>query len=250
MGQPDNTTLREESPAALPTHDERPTQSSTAPLVRSVWLRRLIIALTILAWLAIGAVVLAVIGHMIGTLILLIAGGVLAYILYPLVLLLQRFMPRALAIGVVYLVVLSALVFLLYSLVSAVVRQSASFVPYFQYLLSPRGQRQLQPIIETLNKLGFSQDQLRALGGQIAGQLQGFIIQAFSLLNSTINIVVSVVVIAVLSIYFLLDGERIMFWLRYKTPLTQRENIAFLLRTMQRSVGGYLRGLLLVSTIA
>ncbi len=208
------------------------------------------IALTILAWLAIGAVGLAVLGHMLGTLILLIAGGVLAYILYPLVLLLQRFMPRVLAIGVVYLVVLSALAFLLYSVVSAVVQQSASFVPFFQYLLSPPGQRQLQPIIETLNKLGLSQDQLRVLGGQIAGQLQGLLIQAFAVLNSTINVIVSVVVIAVLSIYFLLDGERIMFWLRYKTPLTQRENIAFLLRTMQGSVGGYLRGLLLVSAIA
>jgi len=80
--------------------------------------------------------------------------------------------------------------------------------------------------------------------------LQGLLIQAFSVINSTINVIVSVGVIALLSIYFLLDGERIMFWLRYNTPLTQRENIAFLLRTMQGSVGGYLRGLLLVSTIA
>ena len=45
------------------------------------------IALAILAWVAIGAVVLAVLGHMLGRLILLIAGGLLAYILYPLVLL-------------------------------------------------------------------------------------------------------------------------------------------------------------------
>ena len=250
MGQPDITTLREEASAPLAGQDERPTQPSNVTFKRSAWLRRLIIGLTILAWLAVGAVVLAVLGHMIGTLILLIASAVLAYILYPLVLLLQRFMPPVLAIGVVYLVVLSALAFLLYSLVSAVVQQSASFVPFFQYLLSPRGQRQLQPIIETLNKLGLSQDQLRSLGGQIAGQLQGLLIQAFSVLNSTINVMVSVGVIAVLSIYLLLDGERIIFWLRYKTPLTQRENIAFLLRTLQGSVGGYLRGLLLVSTIS
>ena len=208
------------------------------------------IALTILAWLAIGAVVLAVLGRMTGTLILLIGGGVLAYILYPLVLLLQRFIPRVLAIGVVYLVVLSALAFLLYSLVSAVVQQSASFVPYMQDLLSPRGQRQLQPILETLNKLGLSQDQLKAWGGQIAGQLQGLLSQAFSMLNSTISVIVSTGVIALISIYFLLDGERIMFWLQYKTPLSQRENIAFLLRTMQVSVGGYLRGLLIVSAIS
>jgi predicted PurR-regulated permease PerM len=213
-------------------------------------MRRLIIGLTILTWLAIGAVVLAVIGHIMGTLILLIAAGLLAYTIYPLVLLLQRFMPRMLAIVVVYLVALSALAFLLYSVVSSVVQQSASFAPYFQYLLSPQGLHQLQPFIETLNKLGLTQDQLRAFGEQIAGQLQGLITQAVSVLNSIFNVIISVVVIAVLSIYFLLDGERIIYWLRYKTPITQRDNINFLLRTRHQSVGGYFRGLLLLSTIA
>jgi predicted PurR-regulated permease PerM len=234
----------------MPANGDRPAPSSAAPLAYSVWMRRLIIALTILAWLAIGAVVLAVVGHMIGTLILLIVAGLLAYVIYPLVLLLQRFMPRVLAIVAVYLVVLSALAFLLYNVVSAVVQQFASFVLYFQYLLTPQGQRQLQPFIDTLNKLGISQDQLTAFGEQIAGQLHGLITQVFPVLNGIINVIISVVVIAVLSIYFLLDGERIIYWLRYKTPLAQRENINFLISTMHRTVGGYFRGLLLLSTIA
>jgi len=250
MGQPNSTQFGEENSAALPVKGDRIALPSPEPLARSAWMRRLIIALTILTWLAIGAVMLAVVGHIIGTLILLIAAGLLAFTIYPLVLLLQRFMPRMLAIVVVYLVALSALAFLLYSVVSSVVQQSASFVPYFQYLLSPQGLRQLQPFIETLNKLGLSQNQLRTFGEQIAGQLQGLITQVFSVLNSIVNVIISVVVIAVLSIYFLLDGERIIFWLRYKTPLTQRDNINFLLRTMHRTVGGYFRGLLLLSTIA
>lgn len=233
----------------MPTNDNRPAPSSGAPLALTVWIRRLIIALTILAWLAIGVVVLAVVGHMIGTLILLIAGGLLAYVIYPLVLLLQRFMPRVLAIVAVYLVGLSALAFLLYNVASAVVQQCVSFVLYFQYLLTPQGQRELQPIIDTLNKLGISQDQLTALGEQVVGQLQGLVTQIFPVLNGIINLIISVIVVAVLSIYFLLDGERIISWLRYKTPLAQRENISFLMSTMHRTVGGYFRGLLLLSTI-
>ncbi len=248
MGRSNNTEIEEEYTPS--TKGDQTAQPSREGPTRSAWLKRLIIALTLLTWLAIGAVALAVLGHMIGTLILLIAAGLLAYIIYPLVLLLQRFMPRMLAIVIVYLVVLSALAFLLYSVVSAVVQESTSFVIYFQFLLSPQGQHQLQPFIETLNKLGLTQDQLRALGDQIVGQLQGFIAQAFSILNSIINVIISVTVIAVLSIYFLLDGERMVSWLRYKTPLTQRENIHFLIRTMQLSVGGYFRGLLLLSTIA
>ncbi|HXX79314.1 MAG TPA: AI-2E family transporter, partial [Ktedonobacteraceae bacterium] len=244
MGQPSNTQFEEEYSAAPPTKGDRTALPSLELLARSAWLKRLIIALTLLTWLAIGAVVLAVVGHMIGTLILLISAGLLAYIIYPLVVFLQRFMPRILAIVVVYLVVLGALAFLLYSVVSAVVQQSASFVSYFQFLLSPQGQSQLQPFIETLNKLGFTQDQLRALGEQIVGQLQGLITQAFSVLNGIINVIISVSVIAVLSIYFLLDGERMVTWLLYKTPFTQRENINFLIHTMQWTVGGYFRGLL------
>jgi predicted PurR-regulated permease PerM len=249
MEQQGDARFGEQYSAVIPANGNRPAKSSAPPLARSVWMRRLIIALTILAWLAIGAVVLAVVGRMIGTLMVLIVAGLLAYIIYPLVRLLQRFMPRVLAIVAVYLVVLSTLAFLLYNVVSAVVQQFASFVLYFQNLLSPQGQRQLEPFIDTLNKLGLSQNQLTAFGEQIAGQLQGLITQAFSALNGIFNVIISVVVIAVLSIYILLDGERIMYWLRYKTPLTQQENINFLIRTMHRTVGGYFRGLLLLSTI-
>jgi predicted PurR-regulated permease PerM len=79
--------------------------------------------------------------------------------------------------------------------------------------------------------------------------LQGLIPQVFPVLGGIINVIISVIVIAVLSIYFLLDGERLICWLRYKTPLSQRENIHFLLSTMHRTIGGYFRGLLLLSII-
>lgn len=200
--------------------------------------------------MAIGAVVLSVAGRMIGTLILLIAAGLLAYLIYPLVLLLQRFMPRFLAIIVVYLVVLSALSFLIYSMVASVVQQFTSIVLYFQHLLSPQGQRQLQPYIETLNKLGISQDQLTAFGQQIVNQLQGLIGQVIPVVSGIINVLISVVVVAVLSIYLLIDGGRMISWLRNKTPIDQRENINFLVTTVNQTIGGYFRGLLILATIA
>jgi predicted PurR-regulated permease PerM len=232
---------------------ERPNTTTTTtlpPLSRSVWLRRLIIALTILAWMAIGAVVLTVVSRMVGTLILLIAAGLMSYLIYPLVLVLQRFMPRFLAIIVVYLVGLSALSFLLYNMAASVIEQLTSFVLNFQYLLSPKGQSQLQPFIETLNKLGISQDQLTAFGQQIVNQLQGLISQIIPVLSGIINFLISAIVVAVLSIYFLLDGRRIVRWLRYQTPIAQRENINFLVTTVNRILGGYFRGLLILATIA
>lgn len=229
---------------------DRQNSSSTQPLTRFVWLRRLIVALTILAWMAIGAVVLTIVGRMIGTVILLIAAGLLAYIIYPLVAFFQRFMPRILAIIVVYLVVLSALSLLIYGMVASVVQQFSSFVQYFQYLLTPAGQRDLQPYLDALNKVGISQDQLTAFGQQIVNQLQGLISQVIPVVSGIINVLISLVVIAILSIYLLIDGGRITNWLRYKTPIEQRENINFLVTTVNQTVGGYFRGLLILATIA
>jgi predicted PurR-regulated permease PerM len=229
---------------------ERPNTTTSPPLSRSVWVRRLIIAGTILAWMAIGAVVLMVVERMIGTVILLIAAGLLASLLYPLVLVLQRFMPRLLAILVVYLVGLRAFSFLLYTMVVSVIAQFTSFMLSFHSLLSPKGQSQIQPFIETLKKLGISQDQLTVFGQQIVNQLQGLISQIIPVLSGIMNFLISAVVIAVLSIYFLLDGERITRWLRYKTPLDQRETINFLVTTVNQTIGGYFRGVLILATIA
>lgn len=229
---------------------EQPNASTPAPFSRSVWFRRLIIALTILAWMAIGAVVLMVAQRMIGTLILLIAAALLANLLYPLVRFLQRFMPRFLAIIVVYLVAVGALSFLLYNMVASVIQQFTSFVLYFQYLISPQGQSQLQPIVETLQKLGISQDQLTTFGQQVVNQLQGLITQVIPVLSGIMNFLMSAIIIAVLSIYFLLDGRRIVYWLRHKTPIAQRDTITFLLITINQTVGGYFRGLLILATIA
>lgn len=229
---------------------ERPQVSATPPRSRSAWLQRLIIALTLLAWLAIGAVVLVVAERMIGTLILLIASALLANLLYPLVQFLQRFMPRALAIIVVYLVALSALSFLLYNMIASVIQQLTLFVLYFQYVLSPPGQLQLQPFFETVNKLGISQDQLTALGQQVINQLQGFLSQIIPVFSGIIQFFVSAIIIAVLSIYFLIDGGRIIRWLRYKTPKAQRDTVNFLITTVNQTISGYFRGLLILAAIA
>jgi predicted PurR-regulated permease PerM len=234
----------------MSSNTDRPDTSYSSPLTRFVWLRRLIVALTILAWMAIGAVALMVAGRMIGSLIILIGAGLLAYLIYPLVVLLQRFMPRLLAILVVYIVVLSALSLLVYYMIASVINQLSSFVVYFEFLLGPGGQRQLQPIIETLAKLGITQDQLTAFGQQIANQLQGLITQVIPVLSGVITLIISVVVIAVLSVYLLFDGGGIIHWLRNKTPIAQRDTINFLITTVDQTIGGYFRGLLILATIA
>ena len=67
------------------------------------WRRRLIIASTVLAFIAIGSVALYGISFIVGAVILLIFSALLAYLIYPFIQLLQRRLPHPLAIAVAYL---------------------------------------------------------------------------------------------------------------------------------------------------
>jgi predicted PurR-regulated permease PerM len=92
-----------------------PVRTPTDPAVsHSVWMRRLLIALTIIAWVVIGCFVLFVIWLFGESFTLVLIGGLLAYIIYPFVLFFQRVMPRPLAVIIVYFVLLIALSGLVY----------------------------------------------------------------------------------------------------------------------------------------
>src|SRR5207248_8455171 len=72
------------------------------------WIRRVGIPLATLAWIGVVAVILWAASHVGRSLILLALAAILAVALMPAVKPLQRFMPRILAILVVYIVALSA----------------------------------------------------------------------------------------------------------------------------------------------
>src|SRR5947209_3054933 len=61
-----------------------------------------------------------------------------------------------------------------------------------------------------------------------------------------VGAVLDVVLVAVLSIYLLADGSRVSDWLRRNMLQQQQGNMKLLLDTLQRVVGGYIRGQLLL----
>jgi predicted PurR-regulated permease PerM len=69
------------------------------------------------------------------------------------------------------------------------------------------------------------------------------------LLTGVVGTALDIVLVAVLSIYLLIDGSRITNWLRRNAPRRQKGRVHFLLNTLQRVVGGYIRGQLLLCTI-
>src|SRR5437016_10203420 len=74
------------------------------------WIRRAVMTITILGWIALAWVVIQVASYIIQALLLLIIAGLFAYALAPAVHFLERFMPRFLAILIVYLVFLGLII--------------------------------------------------------------------------------------------------------------------------------------------
>ncbi len=216
----------------------------SAITLTSTWVRRLIIALTLLAWIGLALVLLWLIGRVGQALLLLAVGALLADVLYPLVNFFQRIMPRFLAVILVYLLVVIGVGILLYFVVTALLEQLQSLIQYVQSLLraGPNGNSQVQPILDTLQRVGITQEQLKSYGQQLLGQLQGVVSRALPVVSNVFSVLLNTFLTAMLSIYFLFTGPKITQWLRHKTPVPQREQINFLIDILQHVVGGYIRG--------
>ncbi len=214
--------------------------------VAAKWIRRCGLPLTILAWTGVALLILWLAGQVIQTLLLLTMAALLAYALAPAVKFLERVMPRFLAILIVYLIVLGAISTLLYLIVRAAIVQVISLSDYVRFLLTPGKSGQLTPLEQIVQSFGISQSQIAAARDQVVSSIEGFAGSVVPLLTGLVSAVLDVVLVAVLSIYLLADGSRVYDWLRRNMPQQQQGRMKYLLDTLQRVVGGYIRGQLLL----
>ena len=229
---------------SVPTRSLLPREKEAAT---TKWARRRDIPVAILAWIAVAYVVFWGAGHIIRTILLLIIAALLAYALAPGVRILQRFMPRFLAILIMYLVVLSAVSLLLYFIVRTAIEQVGSLTFTIQRMLTPGGGNQFSPIEQTLHSFGISQDQITAFRTQLTSRLEGAAGSALPFVTGLFDTILDIVLVAVLSIYLLIDGSRVVNWFRRNTPQAARADIV--LETVQRIVGGYIRGQFLLAVL-
>src|SRR5215471_3175658 len=117
-------------------------------------LRRLINVLLVVGCIAIGLAALYGISLILTAVIILLLSALFAYFIYPLVQILQRHLPKALAIGVAFLLLAGILAVVLFIVASSINPQAASLAKSLQFLLSPAGERQLQSSIAFLGKFG------------------------------------------------------------------------------------------------
>ncbi len=225
----------------------RPLLVPRAEAPTSQWARRRDIPIAILAWIVLVGVILWGAGHIASTILLLIIAALLAYALAPGVKLLERIMPRFLAILIMYIVVLGAVSLLIYFIISTAIQQVGTLSTFVKYWLTPKSNGQVTPLEQTLQSFGISQSQVTSARDQIIARIEGIAGSTVPLLTGFFSFLLDVVVVAVLSIYFLIDGARMTRWFRTNMPQAAQSN--FLLDTFQRVVGGYIRGQFLLSLI-
>jgi predicted PurR-regulated permease PerM len=212
-------------------------------------LRRLINVLTVVACIAIGLVALYAVSLILTAVIVLMLSALFAYFIYPLVQFFQRRLPQPLAILVAFLLVAGILAVVVLIVASSINPQVASLATSLHSLSSPAGERHIQSFLAFLGQFGISKDQVDQLKNQLLSQVQGALPGLLPFLIGVLGNILNFIIVITLSVYFVLDGARIIRWLSSKTPVNQRETITFLLHTLDQSLGGYLRGTLLLALI-
>src|SRR6266699_4054331 len=217
------------------------------------WVRRLIISLTIFVWIALGIIAINATGYIIATLLVFIVACLLAYAIAPVVKLLQRFMPRFIAILLVYVVGFGLLGFLIYTVISTSIQQFIMLAANFSAMLTPGPHGQQPVFVQIAQRFGISQAQIDAVNQQLATQLQNFAGSLagglLPLVSSIAGALINILLTAIISIYLLIDGSRAVRWFRTRLPAPQRDRVGLLLDVLQNVVGGYIRGQLLLSAI-
>lgn len=216
--------------------------------IRSKWAERRDIPIAILAWIALGLFTLWAASFITRTLLVIIVAALLAYALAPAVRLLSRIMPRVVAILIVYLFVLGGISLLLYFIINTTIQEVSALITNLGPILVPKGNQPSQLVV-FLSRFGITQQQVSGFGNQIINQANGFIGGVVPLLTSIFNAALDIIIVAVLSIYLLIDGARLKRWIEQHAPMVLRERTEFALNTLERVVGGYIRGQLTLSVL-
>jgi predicted PurR-regulated permease PerM len=212
----------------------------------------LLILLEILASITLALIILWGISHIITSVLVVLIAALIAYAIVPVVELFQRVLPRALAILLAYLIVMMILGAIAYAVVNTAVIQISALIHNVSIWLTPDNKGKL-PLLDLLHTIGLSDTQISDFEKQILGELSNlagsFASGLIPLLSGVAGGLLNVLLTAVISIYLLVDGPRAIAWLRKAVPRSRRSQMNSTLDTLQRVVGGYIRGQILLSTI-
>jgi predicted PurR-regulated permease PerM len=232
------------------TLNEQPPTPRVTLASNRLWQRRFFVVLTILGWLALTIAVIWGIGQIITPIVLIGFAALIAYLIFPLVRFFERHMPRVLAILASIVILLAVIGFVIYFVVLAAVQQFGLLIGGAKDIIEhPEKYPQVQAGLSKLGALGLSKGQIHVSGEQVVSYLEKAIGGVVPILGSIFLLMISLLLVATLAVYFMVDGARIASWLRHETPLRYRSGINVFLDEMDHSLGGFVRGQVLMATI-
>jgi predicted PurR-regulated permease PerM len=215
----------------------------------TTWTRRFLIALTILAWFGIAAMMVWAL-RLIGSVLLLYSiAALLAFVLYPVVKALGRLVGRRIAALLIMALVVGATAILLYWLGMALVEQGGVLSDRLAFLTQPDAIQQIPWLAHVLKSFGVDPATVRIPVDQWFAQLVEGSGNIAGILGGVVFALINIVAAITIMTYLLIDGRRMILWLRASTPMRYRPSINFLIDTLNEKMGGFLRGQLLVVVI-
>ncbi len=222
------------------------------PTARDVWARRLVYLRILLITVLLVGILFWLSSKVIVVLLILLVAALLAYAVVPVIDRLHRFMPRALAMLLVYVVAIALFGLLAYFTIKTLIPQLNSLAQSVQTFVTPGSNGQESPLDQMLKSIGITQSQINSATKQLQSQLstiaadvaKGLEPLIGGLISAGFNILITVVV----SVYLLVDGYRFGNWLIGSSPLSQRGWVSSVLEILQRVVGGYIRGQIIMSS--
>jgi len=182
--------------------------------------------------------------------LILFLAWLMAFVMAPFVNALSEglHMPRGLATTIVYLLALVAVGALIFGLVTAITEQvrevSRTFPATASQVEATLRSWQQAPIFSrfNINLVGAFATLQNSLGG-IVGAVFG---QAQAIAGATIGAIGSFVLILILSLYMVMDSERILSRLNRIVPNRYKDELEIFERTVARAFGGFLRAQLVL----
>src|SRR5206468_2874041 len=229
-------------------------------MIRDPWLRALSILGCAIAGLYLVSVLWGIVQEFADIILLFFLAWLVAFVLEPFVgALVESRLPRLAAIGLTYLALLVVLVAGVILLVPALsiqlvevarsmplyVEQATAFLTDFQTSannwLTGHGSPVLVDIKSALNPQELSR-RADALGPPILSNAIGFATGAATLL-------VEVLIMLILSFYFMVDGARLAEAFIMALPIRAQDDARFLVASIHRAFAGFLRGQMIQSLV-
>jgi predicted PurR-regulated permease PerM len=174
--------------------------------------------------------------------VVFVTATILAFLLHHPATWLSRWMPRGVAAIVVFLTCLALMAGLTLTLGLAVISQGqqlADSVQNFSDTVVPWLDN-FEQLLETLNL----PVDLQGLEPQIQNQAIAVLTMGLGLVQSTLSNLVLAILIAVVTLFMMLDGAQIWWWLLHHVPIRHKEQFNTVL---QRNLLGFFWGRLLLS---